>query len=88
MSEENKKNFVLNEDELSKVPGGATQNRYDPKVCCNYTKVEYRCVGFLEWTHCDHYRIEKRNEKDFAYHSHRCVMGRFNYTEEVPYNTV
>ena len=86
MSEENKKSFVLNEDELDTVSGGATQNRWDPKRCSQITETAYDCVGFLGATWCDHYRYEKRYGAGLIYHSHQCVRGQFNYTKEVPYD--
>ena len=86
MSEENKKNFVLNEEELDTVSGGATQNRYDPKRCSQITETAYECVGFLGATHCDHYRYEKRHSEGIIHYSHKCVMGRFNYTKYGTYD--
>ena len=77
----------LAEEDLDDVDGGATQNRYDPKVCCNYTKVDYRCVGFLCANWCDHYR---RSQKAIGVatdlYTHQCVMGRYNYTKVVTHD--
>ena len=73
----------LAETDLDDVAGGGTQNRWDPKVCCNYAKVEYRCVGFLTWCWCDHYSRDIEGNKDFGLYRHRCSMGRFNYLGSV-----
>ena len=78
------KNGELAEEELEVVAGGGTQNRYDPKVCCNYTKVEYRCVGFLAMTYCDHYRIHYRRHAidHLVADRHICQMGIYDYYVE------
>jgi len=86
MSEENKKNFVLNEDELDTVSGGATQNRWDPKRCSQITETAYDCVGFLGATHCDHYRYNKWLDSGLIHYSHKCMMGRFDYKKFEPYD--
>ena len=86
MSEELKMNSELNEDDLAAAAGGATQNRWDAKKCSGISEASYDCVGFLGATWCDHYRYEKRYGAGITYHSHRCVMGRFNYTNEIAYD--
>jgi len=74
------KNGELAEEELDSVAGGATQNRWDPKECGGITKVEYRCVGFLGFTYCDHYSSYKVVSNGYAsIYLHRCGMGRFDH---------
>ena len=66
----------LAEEDLDVVSGGATQNRWDPKVCNNYNRTHYNCVGFYSATWCDHYSA--KNLSHGKYH-HVCSMGRFDY---------
>ena len=83
MSEEDKMNFVLNEDELDVVSGGSTQNRYEPQKCNQYKEVAYDCVGFLSVVWCDHYRKDYlRQEGNLTVYEHKCVMGCFCYEEK------
>ena len=80
----------LNEEDLENVAGGATTNRFNPKVCPNLTRTRYECVGFLHSNWCNHYR---RSDAGVSLHSsglvhvskynHVCVMGAFNYRGKV-----
>ena len=83
MSEEDKMNLVLNEDELDVVSGGSTQNRYEPQKCNQYKEVAYDCVGFFKMVWCDHYRkIKLRQEEGcLSIYEHKCMMGCFCYIE-------
>jgi len=85
-----KKDIELKEEELEAAAGGGTQNRWNPDVCGNYTKVEYECVGFLKMCWCDHYRevylTTIRSEAggpmgagEVKHYQYTCVMGRYNY---------
>ena len=69
----------LSEKELASVVGGGlpTENRYNPKICSQYGKVHYYCVGFLELVNCDHFRQSFSNggwRIDLE-----CAMGYYNY---------
>ena len=81
-----KKSCELSEEELDKVSGGLTENRYDKERCGKITEAAYDCAGFLSIVKCDHYRFEKRYGAGTIYQSYKCVMGRFNYTTEIPYD--
>jgi len=74
------KSGVLSEEDLDVVSGGGTENRWDPKVCNNYFRTHYNCVGFLGWTWCDHYERTQRESysRSERYH-HVCKMGSFDY---------
>ena len=72
-----RKSGELVEEDLDSVAGGATQNRWDPEVCNNYTTVHYNCVGFFESCWCDHYGRRHIGGKDSF--KHTCAMGRFYY---------
>jgi len=77
----------LGEEDLDAVAGGnggATQNRWDPKVCNNYDRTHYYCVGFLASCWCDHYErkwyyTDKTGYTEYTTYRHICHMGRFNY---------
>ena len=70
----------LSEEDLAAISGGATQNRYDAKVCHSLTEARYECVGFLERCWCDHYRrTETGKDNNYYYHEHSCAMGCFKY---------
>ena len=72
----------LNEEELDSISGGWSEDRYDPKVCKNLTRVKYECVGFMAGCWCDHYR-RVSNPAGGApgnfISRHDCVMGAFSY---------
>ena len=78
----------INEEELEKVAGGASQNRYDPKVCPSLKRTRYECVGFLSSCWCDHYRktyiddygsSARSGEAPKPVYRHRCSWKGFNY---------
>ena len=76
-----RKSGELKEEDLEAAAGGIfgqTENRYDPKVCGNYSKVHHDCVGILELNWCDHYRRETR-EGSLAVERHMCQMGYFDH---------
>ena len=77
-NEMNGKTAELHETELEAVAGGATQNRYDPKRCSQYKRVEYECVGLFSATWCDHYSKE-RLLGDTDWYLHDCAMGCYHY---------
>ena len=78
--------FELTEQELEGASGGWTENRWDAERCGKITKASYDCAGLLSIVRCDHYRFEKRYGADTIYQSYKCVMGRFNYKTEEPYD--
>jgi len=77
------KSGEISEVELDSVAGGdgATQNRWDPKVCNNYNRTHYNCVGFFKATWCDHYERTWHHQDNIGYTTfrHVCGMGRFDY---------
>jgi len=75
------KHGKLSEEELASVAGGGlpTENRYNPKICSQYSKVHYYCVGFLQLCHCDHFRCSTSSN---GYREDlECVMGYYKYWE-------
>ena len=83
MSDTIKQNNELHEEDLEAAAGGATQNRWNPEVCGKYAKVEYDCVGFQEFTWCDHYREKNLSPANTHAAEQRwqysCVMGCYDY---------
>ena len=82
-----RKSSELAVEDLDVVSGGATQNRWNPEVCNNYSRTHYNCVGFLAGCWCDHYErakviVTKGRERYY----HECRMGRFNYEADVDGN--
>jgi len=77
----------LEEEELEAVAGGTwnyTENRWNPAICKNHTKVHYYCVGFLEIIKCDHYREKPYNSRGENYKYYfKCVMGIYDYIGDV-----
>ena len=78
----------LNEEDLDAVSGGgATQNRYDAKICHGLIRARYECTGFLWLCWCDHYRKEyiehKTTDKHYVYNI-KCAMGCFAYEDTFP----
>jgi len=76
----------LNEEDLEKVAGGATKNRWNPNVCPKLTRTRYECVGFLHSNWCDHYRMTDAGVSlhpsglvHVSKYNHICMMGVFNY---------
>jgi len=75
-----RKSGELKEEDLEAAAGGWwSENRYDPAICGQYSKVHYYCVGFMTMCPCDHYRqerIDKANTPPWRYY---CVMGHYDY---------
>ena len=72
----------LAEEDLEAAAGGATTNRYDPKVCSQYNDVHFNCVGFMELNWCDHYRRSVDDSSEWERRLYRkCMMGFFDVTE-------
>ena len=65
---------------LDKVAGGATQNRYDPKVCPNKREADASCGGFFNIYWCDHFQENKVGTRTFR---KRCTLGYFDYTIDI-----
>ena len=77
----------INEEELTAVTGGATQNRHDPAVCRTRREATQSCWGFLGTYWCDHYRRKKDSNESNAFqdvYKVECAMGYFKYDEIKP----
>ena len=80
-------NKTLGEEHLEAVSGGATQNRYDPKVCPALSRTRYECVGLFQSCWCDHYSrtFVSETHDGIPEHPtikiflHECAMGAFIY---------
>ncbi|MCL2003100.1 MAG: Nif11-like leader peptide family RiPP precursor [Oscillospiraceae bacterium] len=67
----------LAEEDLEAVAGAfGTENRYDPAVCGQYTRVHFNCVGFLGGHWCDHY-VQKTIKSGHC--RYKCNMGYYEY---------
>jgi len=66
----------LSEEELDKVAGGSSANRYCPSWCKGLTEARKACWFPFVW--CDHYREIKCDEDPYdVYYDVSCAMNAF-----------
>jgi len=81
--------FEVSEESLEAVVGGVTlpkENRHNPAICSQYNKTHDYCLGFLGMFWCEHYRSDSiglRDNTNREILQKKCVMGYFDYEDEV-----
>ena len=83
MNMEETKNYELSEEELANVAGGgATKDRYDPKVCPTKKEPWSNCTGPMTLYWCDHYRKiydEAKSSSTVKVHRIMCLKGSYSF---------
>jgi len=69
------KSGMLNESDLASVAGGNMGSRHDYKICSQYDRTHYNCVGFLSLSWC-YYFI--REPIEHGRWNERCIFRYFD----------